>query len=56
MVILRLKAKRIEEKPLNDLKKIALEDFGIKPPTAMFGQIVVGDTVVVKFELIFDSF
>ncbi|SHI69951.1 YceI family protein [Pseudozobellia thermophila] len=33
--------------------KLVLQDFGIEPPTAMFGQIVVGDEVTVKFNLKF---
>ena len=32
---------------------IALQDWDIEPPTAMFGQVVVGDEVTVKFDLIF---
>ncbi|MGB5555772.1 MAG: YceI family protein [Flavobacteriaceae bacterium] len=36
-------------------KKIVLKDFGIEPPTAMFGQVIVGDEVVVKFNLIFEK-
>ncbi len=34
-------------------RKIALKDYNIEPPTAMFGSIVVGDDVTVKFNLIF---
>jgi len=34
-------------------KEIVLQDFGIEPPTAMFGQIVVGDKVTVDFDLVF---
>lgn len=33
--------------------KIALQDFGMEPPTAMFGQIVVGDMVTVSYNLVF---
>ncbi|MCM4166979.1 hypothetical protein KCTC52924_01834 [Arenibacter antarcticus] len=33
--------------------KITLQDYGMKAPTAMFGQIVVGDTVTVKYDLVF---
>ncbi len=36
-------------------KKIALKDFDIEPPTAMFGQVIVGDDVTVKFDLVFKS-
>ncbi|MGB6151946.1 MAG: YceI family protein [Pricia sp.] len=36
-------------------RKIALKDYGIKPPTAMFGSIVVGDEVTVKFDLVFEK-
>lgn len=36
-------------------KKIALKDYGIAPPTAMFGSIVVGDDVTVKFDLVFEK-
>ena len=36
-------------------KKIKLQDYGMKPPTAMFGSIVVGDDVVVKFDLVFSK-
>ncbi len=32
---------------------IALHDFSIEPPTAMFGSIVVGDEVIVHFNIIF---
>ncbi len=32
---------------------IALKDFQIEPPTAMFGQVIVGDDVTVNFDLIF---
>ena len=32
---------------------LLLQDYGITPPTAMFGQIVVGEEVMVKFELHF---
>ena len=35
--------------------KIALNDFGIEPPTAMFGQVIVGDDVTVKFDLVFSK-
>lgn len=35
---------------------IALNDFNIEPPTAMFGQVVVGPDVTVKFDLIFEKF
>lgn len=34
-------------------KEITLQDFGMEPPTAMFGQIVVGDKVTVDYNLIF---
>lgn len=33
--------------------KITLQDYNMEPPTAMFGSIVVGDDVVVNFDLIF---
>lgn len=32
---------------------ITLKDFGMEPPTAMFGQIVVGDKVTVNYDLVF---
>lgn len=32
-----------------------LKDFDIEPPTAMFGQVVVGPDVVVKFDLVFEK-
>lgn len=35
--------------------RIALKDFQIEPPTAMFGQVVVGDEVTVKFDLVFEK-
>lgn len=35
--------------------KIILQDYGIEPPTAMFGQIIVGDEVSVTFDLVFAS-
>ena len=34
-------------------EKIVLQDFEIEPPTAMFGQIIVGDEVTVNFDLVF---
>ena len=34
-------------------KEIVLQDFGMEPPTAMFGQIVVGDKVTVNYNLVF---
>jgi len=34
---------------------ITLQDWDIEPPTAMFGQIVVGDDVTVRFDLIFSN-
>lgn len=34
-------------------QEIILQDYGMEPPTAMFGQIVVGDKVTVDFNLIF---
>lgn len=35
-------------------QKIILQDFEMEPPTAMFGQIIVGDEVSVKFDLVFE--
>ncbi|NNE76406.1 MAG: YceI family protein, partial [Pricia sp.] len=35
--------------------QITLQDYGIEPPTAMFGQIIVGDEVTVKFDLVFSK-
>ena len=34
-------------------KGIVLQDFNMVPPTAMFGQIIVGDDVTVNFDLVF---
>ena len=34
---------------------ITLQDWDIEPPSAMFGQIVVGDDVTVKFDLVFSN-
>ncbi|MEM8509276.1 MAG: YceI family protein [Bacteroidota bacterium] len=34
---------------------ITLQDWEIDPPSAMFGQIVVGDAVTVKFDLLFSN-
>ncbi|MBU2948806.1 YceI family protein [Zobellia uliginosa] len=36
-------------------KKLILQDYGMEPPTAMFGQIIVGDEVTVIFDLIFSK-
>ena len=36
-------------------KKVILQDYGMEPPTAMFGQIIVGDEVIVKFDLVFEK-
>lgn len=38
---------------LKGSKEITLQDFGMTPPTAMFGQIIVGDEVTVQFDLVF---
>lgn len=40
---------------INGKYTITLKDYGMEPPTAMFGQIVVGDTVTVNFDLIFSK-
>ncbi len=34
-------------------QKLTLQDYGMEPPTAMFGSIIVGDDVTVKFDLVF---
>lgn len=34
--------------------EIVLQDYGMEPPTAMFGQIVVGESVTVSFDLVFE--
>ncbi|MCK0146447.1 YceI family protein [Arenibacter sp. F26102] len=34
-------------------KEIKLQDFNMEPPTAMFGQIIVGDNVTIHFDLVF---
>ena len=34
---------------------ITLQDYGIEPPTAMFDQIIVGNDVTVKFDLVFSK-
>jgi polyisoprenoid-binding protein YceI len=39
---------------IKGVKKIMLKDFEIEPPSAMFGQIVVGGEVSVKFDLVFE--
>jgi len=36
-------------------KKISLQYFDIEPPTAMFGQIIVGNDVTIFFDLIFEK-
>ncbi|WP_149276792.1 YceI family protein [Pareuzebyella sediminis] len=36
-------------------KSIILQDYDVEPPTAMFGQIIVGDEVTVKFDLVFSK-
>ncbi len=40
---------------ISGTQDIVLKDFEIDPPTAMFGQVVVGDKVTVKFELVFEK-
>lgn len=37
-------------------KAIMMSDFGIQPPSAMFGQIVTGDEVVIDLELFFNPY
>ena len=34
-------------------QKITLQDYDMEPPTAMFGSIIVGDDVVINFDLFF---
>ncbi|NKI26023.1 YceI family protein [Arenibacter sp. 6A1] len=36
-------------------KEINLTDYNIAPPTAMFGQIVVGENVTVNFDLVYSK-
>ena len=36
-------------------KKIVLKNYNIEPPSAMFGQIIVGDDVTVNFDLVFSK-
>jgi hypothetical protein len=36
-------------------KALAMTDFQIDPPSAMFGQIVTGDAITINFELVFDK-
>lgn len=38
---------------LTGSRSLKLSDFAIEPPTAMFGQIVTGDDIVVKLDLYF---
>ncbi len=38
---------------ISGTQDILLKDYGMEPPTAMFGQIVVGESVTVKFDLVF---
>lgn len=46
--------KKFEDKiQITGNHKITLQDYSMEPPTAMFGSIVVGDDVVVNFDLIF---
>lgn len=40
---------------LKGAKEILLADFGIEPPTAMFGQIVVGEAVTISFDFFFNK-
>ncbi|MFH6603562.1 YceI family protein [Maribacter algicola] len=44
-----------DEVKISGEHRIALKDFNIEPPTAMFGQVIVGDDVTVKFDLVFKS-
>jgi polyisoprenoid-binding protein YceI len=36
-------------------KEIRLQDYNMEPPTAMFGQIIVGDNVTIDFDLVFSK-
>jgi polyisoprenoid-binding protein YceI len=38
---------------LKGSKEIKLQDYDMEPPTAMFGQIIVGDNVTIDFDLVF---
>jgi len=38
---------------LKGSKEIKLQDYGMEPPTAMFGQIIVGDNVTIEFDLVY---
>lgn len=39
---------------ISGAQELLFKDYGMEPPTAMFGQIVVGDSVTVKFDLTFE--
>lgn len=44
-----------EEVHIKGKKPLKLKDFGMEPPSAMFGQIVVGEGVTVNFDLHFSK-
>lgn len=48
-------AKKVDDDTFafNGLKEIDMTEFGIKPPSAMFGTIETGKDVTVKFDLVF---
>lgn len=53
-VVIVSNIKKLEDKiQITGNHKITLQDYNMEPPTAMFGSIVVGDDVVVNFDLIF---
>ncbi|CAM4142423.1 YceI family protein [Zobellia nedashkovskayae] len=44
-----------ENLKISGQKKLVLQDYGMEPPSAMFGQIIVGDEVTVNFDLVFSK-
>lgn len=53
-----IKGKVIQEANRVQLKgnhKLVLQDYNIEPPTAMFGQIVVGNEITIVFNLVFEK-
>jgi hypothetical protein len=40
---------------VNGVYELRMTDYGLKPPTLMFGRIKVGETVMVGFDLLLKS-
>ena len=57
MIIMPVKITVSEDKKIlvSGIQKIKMTEYGVDPPTAMFGMLKTGDTVTINFETTFSS-